>query len=209
MSKRVARSESSASFLKNNQRGEIMEHCINPLTPKPNGLKKTKKVGLAGLTALTLASTIGVANLAGAQTVSDTLPAGLGCSFPLTYTLVGQQPVSKQWKDENGKVVRLLQAGKGTTNTLTNANTGASITLKPSGGSVSRGTLSTDGTFYTYVATGFNTLIWFPSDVPAGPATTLYIGRVVYTVDIATGTYTLVGTSGKQTDICALLSPTP
>jgi hypothetical protein len=45
----------------------------------------------------------------------------------------------------------------------------------------------------------------FPSDVPAGPSTTLYVGRVVYTVDV-NGDFTLVSTRGTATDICAELS---
>ena len=57
----------------------------------------------------------------------------------------------------------------------------------------------------TVTLTGNNVLIMFPSDVPAGPSTTLYVGRVVYTVD-AGGVFTLVSTSGRATDLCAALS---
>ena len=53
--------------------------------------------------------------------------------------------------------------------------------------------------------TGHNVLILFPSDVPAGPSTTLYVGRVVFTVDV-NGIFTLVSTSGTSTDLCAALS---
>jgi len=41
-------------------------------------------------------------------------------------------------------------------------------------------------------------------DVPAGPSTTLYVGRVVFTVDTS-GVFTLQSVSGKSTDICAAL----
>jgi hypothetical protein len=41
--------------------------------------------------------------------------------------------------------------------------------------------------------------------VPAGPSTTLYVGRVVYTVD-ADAVFTLQSTSGRETDICATLT---
>ena len=54
-------------------------------------------------------------------------------------------------------------------------------------------------------ATGHNVLILFPSDVPAGPSTTLYVGRVVYTIG-TDGVFTLVSTRGTATDICAALS---
>jgi hypothetical protein len=41
--------------------------------------------------------------------------------------------------------------------------------------------------------------------VPAGPSTTLYVGRVAFTVG-AGGAFTVVSTSGKATGICAALS---
>jgi hypothetical protein len=45
----------------------------------------------------------------------------------------------------------------------------------------------------------------FPTDIPAGPTTTHYIGRIVYNVDPNTGVFTLVRTSRNQRDICAEL----
>lgn len=57
----------------------------------------------------------------------------------------------------------------------------------------------------TVTLTGHNILILFPTDVPAGPSTTLYVGRVVFTVD-ANGVTTLKSTSGTATDICAAVS---
>jgi len=47
--------------------------------------------------------------------------------------------------------------------------------------------------------------IGLPTDIPEGPTTTQYIGRIVYNVDPATGIFTLVSTSGSQRDICAEL----
>lgn len=60
------------------------------------------------------------------------------------------------------------------------------------------------GGLQTHVATGHNVLIFFPSDVPAGPSTTLYVGQVVFTVD-AQGTFTFVRSSGSTIDVCAAL----
>ena len=57
----------------------------------------------------------------------------------------------------------------------------------------------------TIQATGHNVVIFFPTDIPAGPSTTLYVGRVVYTVDAA-GVFTLLSTSGRTTDLCVLLA---
>jgi hypothetical protein len=65
-------------------------------------------------------------------------------------------------------------------------------------------TTNADGTF-TVQATGHNVVILFPTDVPAGPSTTLYTGRLVYTVD-ASNNFTVVSSSGPTTDICALLA---
>ena len=71
-------------------------------------------------------------------------------------------------------------------------------------GAVMHTVFNADGS-QTVTATGHNVLILFPSDVPAGPSTTLYVGRVVYTVDEG-GVFTLVSTSGTETDICFALS---
>ena len=46
----------------------------------------------------------------------------------------------------------------------------------------------------------------FPTDIPAGPSTTLYVGRVVFDVNPATGVFTLKETRGRATDLCAALS---
>jgi hypothetical protein len=45
----------------------------------------------------------------------------------------------------------------------------------------------------------------FPTDIPAGPSTTLYVGQLVYTVDPA-GVFTVESSRGNSTDICAELS---
>ncbi len=57
----------------------------------------------------------------------------------------------------------------------------------------------------TTVMTGHNILILFPTDIFAGPSTTLYVGRVAFTVD-ANGVFTLGSTSGSSMDICAALA---
>jgi hypothetical protein len=99
-------------------------------------------------------------------------------------------------------VVRTLAAGKGFDLKFTNVDSGDFIEF-PSNGSVMRTTTNADGTL-TVQATGHNVVIFFPTDVPAGPSTTLYVGRLVYTVD-ANGVFTLQSSSGPTTDICAIL----
>ena len=64
--------------------------------------------------------------------------------------------------------------------------------------------INADGS-QTVTLSGHNVLFLFPTDVPAGPSTTLYVGRVVFTVDV-NGVFTLVSTAGTATDICAALS---
>lgn len=133
----------------------------------------------------------------------ETLPAGVACSFPLQFQVAGTPPDTKVFTDKEGNPVKSITAGKGVQLTFTNVISGATLSLKANG-SVTKQTFNPDGTT-TFVTTGHNVLILFPSDVPPGPTTTLYVGRVVFTVDNA-GVFTLLGTSGKSTDICAVLS---
>jgi len=137
---------------------------------------------------------------------SFVLPAGVACAtFDLGVEGTGDKRIMREFRDRNGDVVRTLAAGKGFTLTFTNLSTGTgnSLTL-PSSGSVQRTTVNSDGTS-TVVSTGHNVVIFFPTDIPAGPSTTLYVGQIVYTVD-ASGVFTLQSTSGTTTDLCALLA---
>jgi hypothetical protein len=156
---------------------------------------------LIGAVTLALVAVLGLGRPAIAATIE--LPAGVGCSFALNIDIVGGTQVNKEFVDKNGNIVRTLSAGKGSALTFTNAETGATLSLQPNG-SVSHTTINPDGTS-TVANTGHNVIILFPTDVPAGPSTTLYVGRVVYTVDL-NGVFTLQQVSGKQTDICAALS---
>ncbi len=206
MSRRVAQSRVSASHINNNHLGAIMNHHIDlQVSSIKQKVKAAKKIGATAITTLAMLGVLGPTTPAAA----DDFSAGIACSFQLRYTATGgEHRVCRGFTDQNGNKVCLFSAGKGTTNTFTNLDTGASLTINPGGGSVSRTTINSDGT-QTVVATGFNGLIFFPSDVPAGPSTTLYLGRVVYTVDPSTGVFTLLGSSGQKIDICAALSPTP
>jgi len=125
------------------------------------------------------------------------LDPGIACTFPLHLIGVNDQRVSP---DSNGNPVTIL-AGIGRDLTFTNLDTGASVSF-PTNGSVERKTLNANGTT-TVEAIGHNVLIFFPGDEPAGPSTTLFVGRVVYLDDH--GTFTLLSKSGRETDICALL----
>lgn len=136
-----------------------------------------------------------------------TVPAGLGCpNFDLKLTVdEGVNRVFKEFHDRNGNLVRVISAGRGATETFTNVLTDISVTFK-TGGSVSRTTPNPDGT-YTLTLTGHNIVIFFPTDEPPGPRSTLYLGKVVFTISDPVSN-TILGiqqTSGKQVDICAIL----
>src|SRR3954471_15237415 len=160
-----------------------------------------------GAAAVALSSALAVGPTASAsaaeQDFSIVVPAGQACAgFDLGIHAVGSKRIMREFTDANGQVVRTLAAGKGYTLTFTNMRTGARVTL-PSNGSVSRTTVNSDGSL-TVESTGHNVIVFFPTDIPAGPLTTLYVGRIVYTVDAA-GVFTLRSVSGKTTDLCALL----
>ncbi|MDQ0634995.1 hypothetical protein QFZ40_002904 [Arthrobacter pascens] len=164
---------------------------------------------------LTLAALAAAALVAPAQpAVADSffiLPAGTACEFNLGFQSTGGNLHTKEFTDANGDTVRLLTAGKGVLLTYTNYGTkpkkpvaGESITIRTDG-SVAETVVNPDGTL-TVTATGHNGLIMFPSDEPAGPTTTHYIGKIVYNIDPNTGVFTLVSTSGQSLDICAELA---
>ncbi len=132
------------------------------------------------------------------------LPMGTACpDFSLRIEIRGSNKVVKDFKDENGNVVRTLTAGKGSALSFINLSSRATFSLKANG-AVAHTRFNPDGSS-TVAITGHNVLILFPLDIPAGPSTTLHVGRVVYTVD-PNGVFTVQKVSGKRTDICAILS---
>jgi hypothetical protein len=132
------------------------------------------------------------------------LPAGQACEFELQIESdTNPNRVFREWRDSDGKLVRTLEAGQAGDVTLVNNGTGASLTLEGQG-AVNHTTYNPDGSWTTSL-TGHYVLIMFPTDIPAGPSTTLYVGRVTYT-STPNGTFTLVGSSGTQRDLCAELS---
>jgi uncharacterized protein RhaS with RHS repeats len=146
----------------------------------------------------------GATQAAAADPVVIDIPAGVACAdFSVRVTIEGEQLVTREFVDRNGNLVRILAAGTGPALTLTNLTSGATFTTK-SNGSVTRTVFNPDGT-QTVTIIGHNLLILFPSDVPAGPSTTLYAGRVAFTID-ANAVFTVLQASGQATDICAALS---
>jgi hypothetical protein len=166
---------------------------------------------VAGAAALALASAVAVATASPASADPAThgrgdvryfLPAGSACAdFDLLLEGTADKRAIKEL--DNGV---LIEAGNGWDLTFTRVENGTPVGTVEllSNGSVNKTTTNADGV-QTIQSTGKNVLILFPTDVPAGPSTTLYTGGLVYTID-TTGVFTVVSSSGKTTDICALLA---
>jgi hypothetical protein len=156
-------------------------------------------------TALAVAATLALpGGAARAQSHDAELPAGQACSFALGIDFGGSgKRVEREFVDAEGNLVRALSAGVGSQLTFTNLSNGETLALRANG-AVTQTRFNADGS-QTVMTTGHNVLVLFPTDVPAGPSTTLYVGRVVYTVD-ANQVFTLQSTSGTATNICAALS---
>ena len=138
-----------------------------------------------------------------ADAAEPDFPAGVACTFPLDLDAVDNRKVH-EFTDANGNDVQLITGLAGPT-TFTNTETGASL-AGPARGAVWTIVTTADGRTTTFTATGHFVLVLFPTDVPAGPSTTYYVGRVVFTIDNSTGVFTLQETSGTATDVCAALS---
>jgi hypothetical protein len=163
----------------------------------------SKRMSVAAAVALTTALAAS-ADAALAAPFHDEFDPGVACTFGLAVDGVGgDKRVERTFVDVDGNPVRILSAGVGSQLTFTNLSNDATIALRANG-AVQQTVFNADGSA-TVTSTGHNVLILFPSDVPAGPSTTLYVGRVVFTVD-ANGVFTVVSTSGTATDICAALS---
>lgn len=127
---------------------------------------------------------------------------GVACDFPLGYE-VTQASDHRVHVETKG---RIIDAGKGYALRLINGWTGATLDLKGNGAvSIQTVTPQPDGSSLTKLL-GHWILIMYPTDVPAGPSTTLYTGQVTFTTD-ANFVTTIKKTAGSKTDLCAALSP--
>ena len=134
------------------------------------------------------------------------LDPGVACSFGVGIYVTGEFPKDREFKDKNGNLIRLLQAGKGVALTFVNLSTGERFGPIKTGGTVRSVRYNADGTS-TETLTGHNLVIFFPTDVPAGPSTILYIGRLVYTVNTANPPVsTIQSFHGSTLDICRELA---
>lgn len=164
-----------------------------------------RRARLWALAALTGAASLGALAQPSPQfTVVAEYPAGIACTFPLRIESDGTgHRVVREFFDRNGQLVRMIDNGTGPDLRLTNVYTGANLTLQGNGANILTRPQS-DGSVQVRM-TGHVILILFPSDVPPGPSTTLYVGQLNYAVDAA-GVFSLGATSGRKADLCAELS---
>jgi hypothetical protein len=163
-----------------------------------------KRVAVVGVVALATVL-VGVVDPAAAQDHDLVLPAGVACAdFDLGLDFGVDSRNLHEFTDAEGNVVRAILAGRANAVTLTNLDTGATLLIGAKG-SMWNIVNHPDGTS-TITTNGHLVLILFPTDVPAGPSTTLYVGRVVFTFENATGFTTVQGHEGTATDLCAALS---
>ncbi len=142
-----------------------------------------------------------VLTIAGPAAAADppTFPAGLVCSFGLNVSQGAGGPRHDQVL-HNGVIV---SAGRGNALVFENAETHATFET-PATGATTRTVPGPDGSV-TMTMTGANVLFMFPTDTPAGPSTTLYVGRVVVMID-AGSNFTILSSTGRSVDICKALS---
>ena len=130
--------------------------------------------------------------------------AGLACSnFDLKVDTWDGKLNEKQLKDRNG-YLRILLAGTGAAWRLTNMSSGKTLSTQNKGASALIQVYLADGSVNATIR-GHSLIIWFPSDLPPGPSTTLHSGQVVYSLSPA-GVGTLVSVNGNTADVCTALS---
>jgi hypothetical protein len=150
-----------------------------------------------------VAALLGVSGAKAAEPFMITFPAGTACDFELFVAVAGNgKQITRTFTRPDG-TVRILSAGTGSDLVFSRPDSDATLSLKGNG-AVGWTTISTDGST-RLTLTGHNVVFYFPTDFPAGPSTTLVVGREVIDVD-ASGNFHRVSETGNTTDICAALS---
>jgi len=126
-------------------------------------------------------------------------------NFNISFTTSGGNQALRLTRVKDG-VIYTVTSGSGTTITFNaldkKGNIVKSVTFDTKG-SVTKTTTSGDTT--TFQVTGFGTLLLFPTD-PGGPSTTVYNGKVTFTLAADGTLVSTVVNSGRTFDICAALS---
>jgi hypothetical protein len=157
----------------------------------------------ASVALLVVVALFAVGRAEAAPDSTQTFAAGEACVFALRIDITGSTQVNKTFEGADGRV-RLLSAGTGSDLVFTNLATGKTFTLTGNG-SVTWTRIDASGSA-RLTLTGHNIAIYFPTDIPAGPSTTLVVGREDIAVDLATFQFTRLSRTGETTDICAALS---
>ena len=135
--------------------------------------------------------------------IDVTFASGQVCTFPLRVEGTGANQVTHTFGDRNGDTTT-ISAGTGFALTFTNLDNNAQFKL-PARFSATTTVTHPDGS-KTVQLTGWNILFLFPTDTPADPSTTLYIGVVVYEDDgLSNFTLDQRRTHSKTLDICAAI----
>jgi hypothetical protein len=182
-----------------------LSHRILLQLREGKAMKNGNRFGVRNFLLCAITAALGSAGAATAADPSDfttSFPAGVACDFELGLEGGGANFHTREFFNKNGDRIRLLTAGRGYGLTFTNVVTGATFSTR-SNGSVQHEAFNADGSS-TIVSTGHSILILFPTDVPTGPSSTLYVGRVVFTND-GNSNYVLLDNNGTATDICAAL----
>ena len=157
----------------------------------------------AAVAAISLA-TATPADAAPLDPVDVMFTAGQVCAFPLRVQGTGGNQVVKDFPGPNGDQIT-VSAGTGYDLVFTNVVNEKKLRL-PSRVSSTTTITHPDGS-KTVVLAGWNVLFLFPTDVPAGPSTTLHVGIVVYEDDgNANFTVDQHLTRSRTTDICATVT---
>ena len=165
----------------------------------------TRRLGIAAVTVALASAPMATSARADdpPSSIAFELPPDVGCAgFGLRVEGSGSNLHTTELVSPSGRV-RTITAGTGYALTFTNLESGASV-VTPANGSALQTRSNADGSA-TVTATGHTLLILFPTDVPAGPSTRVYTGRVVFTVDSAMN-FTVISSAGPSVDICAALS---
>jgi hypothetical protein len=172
----------------------IERHGIKRLIKGEKAMRPTRGWGYVVAITLAAASLTVSASAAWADFTVQ-FPAGQACSFALDVSGTGGNGATRH--ETNGVTI-----SAGTGSALTFSGNGKTVSFTSNGAaSVVRKNLDKS---FTEQLTGHNVVILFPTDNPAGPSTTLIVGRVV--IDVSpTNDFNVVSISGTQTDICALL----
>lgn len=130
-------------------------------------------------------------------------PSGLACEFPLKIEgWNGNQQIREMFDKHN--ILRIISAGTGSTLRFTNETTGKTFVLKSNGVATIDTTYNSEGNILQKDV-GHTVLIFFPTDDPPGPSTTLYVGQVTVLID-PNWNFTFQSAQGKETDMCAVVS---